>query len=457
MLWHSLLQRQLKRYAMGSGDGLPTGFVAAVDAAYRSFDADRVLLERAMEISSGELLQANGELRAVVQAFPDLILRVARDGTVLAARGRHVGPEWDPVGVIGQRLHALVPAESVAELEVALASTIDSQTTTRVECTTVGGDAQHWYEVRVAPLGAHEAVAIVRDQTERHHAELMRVARDSAEAANRAKSAFLANMSHELRTPLNAIIGYSEMLMEDARDADASGAVADLERITKAARHLLHVINDVLDIARIEAGRVVLQPEPIDIAHFVGDVVDTVRPQAGESGNRLDLIVPPDAGAVHTDATRLRQILLNLMANACKFTERGTVTLEVLVDGEQDTARVQFVVRDTGIGIPAHEFPRLFREFSQVDDSHTRKHGGTGLGLAIVKRLCGLLGGGIDVESVHGVGSTFTVWIPRGADEPVAGDGPLVSPPAAVRPVALAAGEASIGRPPSLALESKAS
>jgi len=241
-------------------------------------------------------------------------------------------------------------------------------------------------------------------------------ARDAAMEATVAKSRFLANMSHELRTPLNAIIGITEMLMEDAEDSGDRSVREPLERIARAGKHLLQLINDVLDLSKIEAGKLEVNYEPVDLASLVGDVVGEAETLAAKNGNRLVVECPPDIGTVRSDPTRLRQIMLNLLSNACKFTEHGRVSLSVdrsRADGE-DWISIRVV--DTGIGMTSEQLGKLFQEFSQADSSTTRKYGGTGLGLAISDRLCRMMGGSIDVKSEPGVGTTFSVRLP--ADQP---------------------------------------
>jgi signal transduction histidine kinase/CheY-like chemotaxis protein len=260
------------------------------------------------------------------------------------------------------------------------------------------------------------------------------------EIASRHKSQFLANMSHELRTPLNAIIGVTEMLLEDARALDQADQVEPHERILRAGKHLLALINDILDLSKIEAGKMELHPESFAIAPLVEDVVATVRPLAEKNGNQVVVDCPADLGTMWADATRVRQALLNLASNAGKFTERGRVA--VAVDRRHDRGRdwVTFAVSDTGIGMTAEQLARLFEEFTQADASTTRRYGGTGLGLAISRRFCRMMGGDITVESAPGEGSTFTMWLPAdvpatrdGEAEPVpapgAGDGPPPAPP----------------------------
>ena len=240
--------------------------------------------------------------------------------------------------------------------------------------------------------------------------ELLRARRD-AEGANNAKSQFLASMSHELRTPLNAIIGYSEMLQEDATDRGDTTSVPDLQKIHSAGKHLLALINDVLDLSKIEAGKMQLFVETFEVAPLVEQVATTVRPLVDKNSNRLEVRCGPDVGTMHSDATRVRQVLLNLLSNASKFTEHGLITLGVDRAGPE----IVFCVRDTGIGMTPEQLGRLFEAFSQAEASTAAKYGGTGLGLAISRRFCQLMGGELTVKSEAGTGSTFTVRLPAEA------------------------------------------
>jgi signal transduction histidine kinase len=221
---------------------------------------------------------------------------------------------------------------------------------------------------------------------------------------------FLANMSHELRTPLNAILGYSEMLEEEAAELSPEAVADDVRKIQTAGRHLLSLIDDILDMSKIEAGKMTVQLEPLTVEPLIAELLATVTGQAEKNGNT---IAATAAGArpVLADALRLRQCLLNLLSNACKFTRDGHVTLEIVSEGDW----VSFHVRDTGIGMTAAQQAKLFQEFSQVDDSTTRRYGGTGLGLALTKRFCDMMGGAIAVESEPGIGSTFTLRLPAAA------------------------------------------
>jgi signal transduction histidine kinase/ActR/RegA family two-component response regulator len=236
-------------------------------------------------------------------------------------------------------------------------------------------------------------------------------AKHAAEDANRAKSAFLANMSHELRTPLNAIIGYSEMLEEETQDNGRIEDVRDLQRIQAAGKHLLSLINDVLDLSKIEAGKMALHLETFDIQPMIEDIVTTLKTAAEKNANRIVLNLDDNIGSMHADVTKVRQILFNLVSNACKFTNHGSITLDVVrKTTDQDWITVRVI--DTGIGMtPEHQY-NLFQDFAQADTSIARRYGGTGLGLAISSRFAQMMRGNIRVESKLGEGSTFIVELP---------------------------------------------
>ena len=247
----------------------------------------------------------------------------------------------------------------------------------------------------------------------------LRVAKEDAEQANRTKSAFLANMSHELRTPLNAIIGYSEMLQEEAEDSGNTEAVPDLKKIHGAGKHLLALINDILDLSKIEAGKMELFLETFEVRTLVDEVRATIHPLIEKNGNVLELDCPPDVHGMHADVTRVRQILFNLLSNASKFTEGGTVRLQVRREEDEEGDVVVFRVTDTGIGMTPEQLGKLFQAFSQADASTSRKYGGTGLGLVICRRFAQMMGGDVSVESTMGEGSVFTVRLPARVKRPV--------------------------------------
>jgi signal transduction histidine kinase/CheY-like chemotaxis protein len=276
-------------------------------------------------------------------------------------------------------------------------------------------------------FAAQSALAIQNARLYRDVAEKGR----ELEVANQLKSQFLANMSHELRTPLNAIIGVTEMLHEDARELARDDEIEPLERVLRAARHLLALINDILDLSKIEAGRIELHVESFAIAPLVDDVASTLATLAVKNRNRVVVDCPPDIGTMRADQTRVRQALLNLASNAAKFTEDGTITLRVRRVAEDGHPWLTMAVSDTGIGLTREQIGRLFQEFVQADASTTRRYGGTGLGLAISRRFCQMMGGDIGVESEPARGSTFTIRLPAetGADA-----APRSREPRAVRP-----------------------
>ena len=255
--------------------------------------------------------------------------------------------------------------------------------------------------------------AVIAIENVRLFDEIQDKSRQLVEASQH-KSQFLANMSHELRTPLNAIIGVSEMLREDAEALKQD--VEPLDRVLGAGRHLLALINDILDLSKIEAGRMELHLESFALAPLIEDVGKTIEPLAAKNENRVAVSCDVAIGSLHADQMRLRQALLNLMSNANKFTERGTLTVDARQAQQNGRDWVTIAVADTGIGMTPEQMGKLFQEFSQADASTTRKYGGTGLGLAISKRFCQMMGGDITVESEPGRGSTFTIRLPRIVD-----------------------------------------
>lgn len=299
---------------------------------------------------------------------------------------------------------------------------------------------QRYFDLQISPIYSQTAsmsgrLIVWRDISERKQIEAeqlqqkhmlealaveLRSAKESAEAASRAKSAFLAHMSHELRTPLSAMLGYNELLQRQLQNLDQPQLVADTERVDAAGTHLLNLINTVLDFSKVEANKMVLQQHVIEIDLFIDDVTSAFQPLVQQRGNRLVTSYALDSRTMCTDVEKLRQILLNLLSNANKFTDGGTITLDVREEhppqhegnGHAAHRTVLFCVSDTGIGIQPEHVQQLFQEFTQVADTSQRFYGGTGLGLALSQRLCQLMGGEISVASTYGHGSTFTVWLP---------------------------------------------
>lgn len=245
----------------------------------------------------------------------------------------------------------------------------------------------------------------------------------AANRANQAKSAFLASMSHEIRTPINAILGYTELLLEQAEETGSETSSADLKKIHSAGRHLLSLINDILDLSKIEAGKMALHLERFAVTPVVREVLQTIQPLVAKNQNKLILGCPENLGDAHADLTKVKQTLFNLLSNAIKFTERGTIQLDVARTCEEGREWLMMKVSDSGLGMSPEQLSRLFKDYSQAESSTFQQYGGTGLGLAISKRFCQMMGGDITVTSALGKGSMFTVKLPCEVTEQRQGSG----------------------------------
>ena len=367
---------------------------------------------------------------------PNPILRVAKEGTLLYANGPSAVllQEWGCE--VGQALPDTWCQEIARAFAVGKSQDLEMICDERI------------YSLICAPvMETGYANLYGRDITERKLAEeeLQRtnrdlaLARDQALEASRAKSAFLANMSHELRTPLNAIIGYSEILLEDAQDADQEDAIADLNKIQTAGKHLLELITEILDLSKIEAGKMDLHLEDFEVEPMVRDVVHTIQPLVEKNANTLQAQCD-DSGTLRADLTKVRQVLFNLLSNACKFTEGGSIGFAARREEDADGQEwVVFTVRDTGIGMSLEQIEKLFQPFTQADASTTREYGGTGLGLTISRHFCQMMGGDITIESELGQGSVFTVRLPAQVRVEMARQAPQIMAGAGVVPMSTSA------------------
>ncbi len=361
-------------------------------------------------IDLGTALELNERrIRALVENATDILMRLDAELNCLyvsPALKRDLG--HDPERLLGKPLSSLVDSRDHNRLELALSDpSLAGRLPFEVRVQDAEGQTRQ-VEVTILRHTEGESVLVgLRDVTERERARQLQLEVDAAEAANRAKSAFLANMSHELRTPLNAIIGYSEILIEEAPDSGLDDFLPDLERIHTSGKNLLTLINDILDLSKIDAGKMPVYPETFELQTLVRELVREVEGRR-ESGVELRVEVPEEPILLYSDKSRVRQCLLAILDNACKFTHEGHIE----VRAQEAYGRVSVEVHDTGIGIKPEQLERLWAPFSQGDSSATRKYGGTGLGLLLTRRIVELIGGEVFVQSTPGAGSTFTIELP---------------------------------------------
>ncbi|MFW5967034.1 MAG: ATP-binding protein [Persicimonas sp.] len=439
---HSVLRRQLERLGIDDLSEAPDdetwqSLVEQVSRTYESADEDRYRLERSLDISSAEMRELHDELaeqrdrlEAVLAALTDGICNLTADWTIdfvnkaaekmlgLSRKEAHGRSLFEIVGIKPGPDHTVRTAGAHFEEELQAGEPIGYEEAEVVFHHGEGFPAELTFNPILRDGELEGIVLKITDVTDKVEAETqMRRAQGEAQEAleaKRAQASFLANMSHELRTPLNAVLGYAELVTEEAHALGYEEVVGDLEKIQVAGKHLLTVISDVLDMSKIQAGRVELDIEEFQVEDLVDEVVAMTGPGVRDNDNDLEVEISEEVGAIRTDRTKLRQMLANLMSNAGKFTSEGTVTLRVDLRLEDQREWIEFRVRDTGIGIEEEKMDRLFDAFTQADESTTRRFGGTGLGLAICKNFCELLGGDIDVESEPGVGSEFHITLPTG-------------------------------------------
>ena len=375
-----------------------------------------------------QLREDEERFRAIDAAAPvGLIIVSENDQNVL-----HLNPSF--CEIVGKDANALLgkPLSSIfteTEKSKELAGIINGTSSERKEFHFRRPDGAEAYvmvsRVALDYRGEKAVIASFVDIHDRVQAEIeLRQAKEAAESASRVKSSFLANMSHELRTPLNAIIGYSEILLEDATDRADKASMGDLEKIQAAGKHLLGLINDILDLSKIEAGRMDVYLEHVFLTRLVDEVKTIVEPMMKKNGNTLLVDCPQDIGSLQTDLTKLKQSIINLLSNAAKFTKNGTVTLRLARETRDGAPWVKFEVIDSGIGMTDEQMGRLFQAFTQADSSTTRNFGGTGLGLTITRHFCAMLGGSIEVKSKPAQGSTFIIELPDRATKVMAEAGP---------------------------------
>lgn len=410
----NLLKRQLKRH-FGSIDNVPSDllpFLKTVDDSYSHFEEDRRLLERSMEISSEELVQANSEMRAVFGLFPDIYFRLDKTGRILEYNFNKGQPYLiEKNNLLGKYIQDL-PAQAVASRFIkGVNESLRENKRINFEYSLTFDDDEKHFEASLFPLLGSEIIVFIRDITEsfKDKAEL-RNAKELAERANKSKSEFLANMSHEIRTPMNSIIGFTELLRDYIKEEKYQKYLKGIEA---GGKNLLALINDILDLSKIEAGKLNIQYEPVNPYTICNEIKHIFVEKIKEKG--LDFFIEIDpklpAGLI-LDETRVRQILLNLVGNAIKFTHEGAIHLTVkTTEYRIDTSQLNLVfeISDTGIGIPEHEQVEIFKEFSQLKGQSNRTYGGTGLGLTITKRLVEMMDGEISLKSTVGKGSVFKV------------------------------------------------
>nr|WP_293103256.1 sensor histidine kinase [Okeania sp. SIO2F4] len=382
-----------------------------------------------------DLHQSEAKNRALLNAIPDLIFWFSRKGMFLYYKpSRKDEFSWSSNELIGKKVSEILPENAAKQYLQYIDEALETGDIKIFEYEWFFEEKRHHFEARIVASGKNEVLAIVRDITESKLANIqLQQAKEAAEAANISKSQFLASMSHELRTPLNAIIGYSDLLKEESEDLGYEDFIPDLDQIKTSGLHLLAIIQDILDISKLESGQMTMYEEEFDIPTFINEVQSIVQPLVKKNSNSFEIYCCNEIGTIFADRTKLKQVLINLLSNASKFTHEGIITLKVVreynikhngngsnklaiesanVSDDRILNQIIFSVTDTGIGMTPQQIEKVFQPFVQADNSTTRKYGGTGLGLSICQKFCEMMGGRITVKSCVGIGSTFTVNLP---------------------------------------------